>query len=215
MRNRHPYPLPADALADYCHPQPGHALYLPARYEREILAANGYLALRAHRGAWIDSEFRPASPDFLARFNRLPWHKWPEIAASTTWRALDDERAMIFERAPHGLWLAGKLAPSPIWEVNQIRVRLSLLQAVAMLPRAEVFTGPTRATGPLWFRFSGGYGCIAHDERLTLHSRALFAPARDCFTGAVTYHGPGIPGNFAAPPPPELPLEGWPPAEAD
>ena len=205
MRHAHRYPLSADVLPAYCHPAENHPLHHPARLGREILAGNGYIALRIHRGGWIDSEFSEAGPAFLARFEKLPWHRF-SAAVDGPWRALDEQRGKIFDKAPIGLWLAGKCAPSPVWSVNEIPVRLSHIQAIAMLPRCEISVARAWETDPLWFRFSGGHGCIARDPRLTITSGNLFAPARDPLTdermehrrAAIRWPQPGV--NW---PPPE------------
>lgn len=180
MRHAYPYPLPEHALADFCHPADWHLLHKPRRWDRCLVAANGYLAIKANRGAWIEEEFPPASAEFIGRIGKLPWDRFP---CGDEWRALDNQRGVVFRYARCGLWLNGKLGPSPVWAVNEIRVRLSLLQQVAMLPRCEVFTGRQDMHDPLFFRFSGGTGMIARDPKLTLHSFELFGPERDCFTG--------------------------------
>jgi hypothetical protein len=173
MKQSYPYPLPAHALEDYCHPLAGSGLEAPRRWEGEVVAANGYVALRAARGCWLDEDYAPADAEFAARLGKIPWQAYP---GGEAWQALDLQRGEIFRYAPHGLWLKGRLAPSPVWQVCGIRVRLSLLQIIARLPRCEVHGGPQNRTEPLWFRFSGGRGCIAQDARLVMHSRELYLP---------------------------------------
>lgn len=207
MKQSHPYPLPLHALDDFRHPAEWHLFHHSRLHAGEVLAGNGYVALRATKGAWLDSDHQPATAEYLGRFSKLPWARWGQLVDD--WRPLDAHRGRIFERAQHGLWLDGRLAPSPVWAVNEIRVRLSLLQVVARLPRAEVYCGSWNADDPLWFRFSGGIGLIARDARLTMHSFEIYGPARDSWNGerlrpqkqaAVRFRGAGSMAN-------------WPPAE--
>lgn len=187
MRNAHPYPLPAHAIDDYRHPADWHGLHHARRHGGEILAGNGYIAIRARKGAWLDEEFQPATAEFLSRFGKLPWACFEALA--DCWRPLDSQRGRIFERGQLGLWIESRqgirLSPTPVWLVNRGRFRLSLIQRVAMLPRAEVFTGHADPSAPLFFRFSGGIGMIAHDRRLDSHSAELFPPARDLWSGEI------------------------------
>jgi len=182
MRDSWPYPLPQSALKEFCHPLESHDFANPARHEGEIIAGNGYLCLRAHRGAWLDSEIEPASPDFLERISKIPWTRFSGIQ-DAAWRSIGDVRGTLFERGTIAPWLAGKMAPTPIWLVDEIPVRLSLLQLISRLPRCEVSTGQTDSEDPLFFRFSGGRGAIARDARLKLASYRIFQPSRDIFTG--------------------------------
>ena len=95
---------------------------------------------------------------------------------------------------------------SPVWLVNDKRVRLSLLQLVARLPRAEVFTGRQDADDPVWVRFSGGRVALAMDKRLTMFSREIFQPYRDGWTGERVER----PGKFLGV---KSHLKDWPPAD--
>jgi hypothetical protein len=166
----------------FCHPAEWHDFAKPARHEGEIIAGNGYLCLRAHRGGWIDHEIPPALPDFLERIRKIPWSRFDSIK-DASWRSLGDVRAQLFDRAPIAPWNGHRMAPTPIWLVDEIPVRLSLLQLISRLPRCEVATGLTNSCDPLFFRFSGGRGAIARDPKLCLASFQIFAPQRDIFTG--------------------------------
>lgn len=204
MNHAYPYPLPEHALADFCHPQDWHLLHKPRRWDGCLVAANGYLAIKANRGAWIEEEFPLATAEFIGRIGKLPWARFP---MDDTWRPLDNQRGVVFRYARHGLWLHGRLAPSPVWAVNEVRVRLSLLQQVAMLPRCEVFTGKQDIEDPLWFRFSGGMGIIARDPNLTMHSFELFGPERDLWSGERVKRSYSPRPTFAQP------GRNWPPVD--
>lgn len=209
MKESFPYPLPEYALGEFCSPVAGSVFDAPARVGSEIVAANGFLAIRAHRGGWIDSEFAEARPEFVTRFGKLPWGRWDGLGDD--WRTLD--RQTMMRRGEIGLWLKGKPAPSPVWRVGNVQVRLSMLQLIARLPRAEVQWTGDRDT-PLFFRFSGGRGMVARDERLALWSYALFQPTVDPLTGDVVKSASGAKPNFGTPPPPEPALDDWPPVDA-
>lgn len=199
-----PYPLPEHALAEFCHPAEDHPLHLPRRWDGCLVAANGYLAIKANRGAWIEEEHPVANGRFVMRMSKLPWARFP---MGEDWRPVDSQRGTIFRHGRHGLWLKGRLAPSPVWMVNELRVRLGLLQLVALLPRVEVFTGRQDIIDPLWFRFSGGTGCIARDPKLTMHSFELFGPERDLFTGERVKQRNAPKPSFP------MPSGTWPPAD--
>lgn len=183
MTTAYPYPLPAYALTEFCHPGEWHLFHHPRRHDREILAGNGYIALRCHRGAWLDSEYQPASAEFLSRWGKLPWSRWDELSKANTWGRLDDQRGRIFQTARIGVWLHERPNASPVWSVNEVLVRLSMLQAVATLPRVEIYTGRLFDSDPLWFRFSGGCGALARDKRLTFARTKIFEPRRSVLDG--------------------------------
>lgn len=163
MKDSFPYPVPRDAVEMFCHPADASGLSRAMRYDREILAANGYVAIRVERGGWLDREFPAASAEFLGRIGKLPWAAFPRECKK--WQSLDMLAGKMGLRGGIGLWLNGRLAPTPIWLVGAVKVRLSILQLVARLPRAEVNWTDSR-TSPLWFRFSGGMGAIAADPAL-------------------------------------------------
>lgn len=185
MRNAYPYPLPLHALQDFAHPDPQHQLGEPVLQHGQAYAGNGFIAIRAHKGAWLDCHIRPASPEIFARFMKLPWADIERRAKETTWKAADDQRGTIYQRARIKPWLGAQLAPSPIWAVNETPVRLSLLQMAAMLPRCEFFTG-TGAQAGLYFRFSGGLGIIPRDRSTAPITRNLFTPNRNTWSGERT-----------------------------
>jgi hypothetical protein len=203
MRHAFPFPLPAAALDEFRHPADWHGLHRVLRHEREVLVGNGYVAVRCTKGAWIDSDFPPASAEVLGRFGKLPWARFGKLTG--TWRDLDAQRGRIFHHGRLGLWLKGRLAPTPVWRINERLVRLSILQLVAMLPRVELFTGMQDLSEPVFFRFSGGQGIIALDKKLTIASAELFPPARDMWTGERLPERRGPKPSFALP--------GWPPVD--
>lgn len=200
----YPYPLPESALEDFCSPRPENVFGQACRHEGEIWAGNGYVAIRAARGRWIDAEFPEASPAFLERVMALPWDR-PLVGP---WRALEDAREPILRRGSLALWAGHRLAPSPIWRVGASICRLALIRLIWRLPRCEVFLGPVDSAEPLFFRFSGGHGLIAHDPRLTLWSFHLWPPQTDCLSGEL------VPARGApAPTLRRFSLPNWPPAD--
>lgn len=208
-KNDFGYPLPEYALADFCCAAAG-VLSRPMRHEGEIIAANGYVALRAYRGRWLDSDFPPASPEYMARINALPWERYQKLAADE-WRTLTDARAHLYRRGRMGLLRAGtaRLAPSPVWLVGHVLVRLTLLQLIDRLPRCEVWTGNGGPGQPLWFRFTGGRGAIAADARLRESSFSIFQPVFNEWTGAFEKSRPADHGRVRL----TMPGNQWPPPE--
>lgn len=185
MSSKTPFPNPLDeaTLAAFCHPCI-HALSRPALVGSEVIAANGYIALRAHRGRWLDSDFDAPSPEHHARIQRLNWDAFDSLDPGK-WDKLDDVRGQIYRTATISFWATnaenvptGRPSATPIWKVGKAApVRLSLLQLIARLPRCEVYTGPQTPTQPLYFRCTGARGIIAVDPRLEIHSWHLFAHA--------------------------------------
>lgn len=179
MKAYFPYPINAEALEEFTHPEQD-VFSRPRRHNGEMLAANGYVALRAHKGFWNDQDYPEAGEAFLSRFNCIPWGYMDRLQPDK-WRELDPVRGTIYRYHPIKLWKfdregrpSGHRNASPVWRVGGCLVRLSALQLVAKLPRVEVYTGSTDARRPLWFRFNGGVGAIAYDRRLMFHSFELF-----------------------------------------
>lgn len=179
MKNAFPYPLPLHALQEFCHPYEYHQLAKPVMIAGQVYACNGYIALRAYRGAWLDSDFQLADESQFARLNSLPWALFDHITTRPDWRLADEQRGIIFKRGRIGVWFpSGALNACPIWRVNEIPVRLSLLQLAAMLPRCEFYTGK-QYDRPVAFRFSGGVGFIAsHRDHQARIARSIFNPRR-------------------------------------
>lgn len=200
-RKSHPYPLPAHALETFRRPHPAHALHGIHRHDGELLVGNGYVAVRAHRGLWMPSEYPEAAGEFLERFGALPW----ERPLAGPWRALDEASAALWRRGEIGMWDGDRLAASPVWLVVDTLVRLSVLQLVARLPRAEVLVGNADREDPMFFRFAGGRGIIARDRRLTQWSFHLWPPRHDCLTGERL--------ERETRPKPCFSLPGWPPPD--
>lgn len=193
MKDGWPYPLPQAALAEFCHPGAWHVFAAPARGDSEIMACNGYLALRAHRGAWLDREIPAASADFMERFGKIPWGRYVKIR-DEAWRPLGELRAKLEFHGRIEPWLKGRPAPSPVWRVDEFRVRLAWLQLIARLPRCEVATGQATDDCPLFFRFSGGRGAILPDSRMGTPAFTIFEAGKDIFTGErqERRQGPGM-----------------------
>lgn len=175
-----PYPLPLHALDEFRHPAEASVFHRPAFHAGETLVGNGHIALRIRKGHWFDEDHAPASPEFLERFDRLGWDFSPVDGGK--WHLLDSVRGTLFRHAGIGFWLNGKPAPTPlVWIGDRLRVRLSLLQLVSRLPRAEVCAQPHA----LLIRFSGGMGIAPRDKRLDQCGTAfsLFAPERCPYDG--------------------------------
>lgn len=163
MKKGYSYPLPEEALAEFCHPERSHIFGAPARMGREVVAANGYVVLRASRGRWIDADYPEAHSEFVKRVEALPWVHM-EATAESKWVDLERVKTKICARPRLGMWSGTRVGASPVWLVGDVLCRLSVLQLVALLPRVQV-AWSDRAL-PLWFRFSGGVGAIAVDWRL-------------------------------------------------
>lgn len=208
MRKGFPYPLPVEALKEFCHPVEGHIMARPMRRGGEILAGNGYMAIIARRGNWIDAEFPEAAPEFLARLEKLRWGRLFEVMAkSEAWDALDRLRGTLGRHGPLEVWNSGKIHACPIWRVRDSLVRLSMLQLVARLPRAEVYTGPQALPEDgMMFRFSGGCGIVARDARLTHGTFEIFQPVADVLNAGQTMERQR--GGQVS-----FPLKNWPPVD--
>lgn len=205
MRERFSYPLRLHVLDEFRHPEDWHGLHHARRHADEVLAGNGYVAIRVRKGMWLESDHEAASAEFLARWGKLPWKRFD--GHQDEWRAFDSATGRLFAKGQIGFWLRDKPAPTPIWLVNEtLYVRLSLLQLVARLPRCECYTGPQSRGEPLFFRFSGGIGMIAPDARLTHASAELFGAERDLWTGERHQRRPQFQGV-------ESHLKNWPPAD--
>jgi hypothetical protein len=223
-----PNPLTEDVLGAFCHPIPTHALARPVRIGAEIIAGNGYVCLRAHRGRWFDEEFPEATAEQQARIEALFWGKFDTLDPQC-WEALDDVRGELYRHSPIAIWAidkhgpTGKPSPTPIWKSGTCApVRLSLLQLIARLPRCEVFTGSQDPSHPLFFRCTGARGIIAADPRLTTTSWKIFQPRFDQMDNCLVHQrkkdptpwiqktlkpgdrqtwSPTLPGNTPWPPP--------------
>lgn len=183
MTTPFPYPLPLDALRAFTHRRPDHPLHNVWRYGDGLAACNGWAAIRCNRGMWLDKDHPEATGETLRRLDALPWKHHSTLPATLGWIPLDDHRGRIMSR-PLSLWQdkESKLSPSPIWLIAaSARVRLSLLQLVARLPRAEIHP-PGSPSSPMAFRFSGGTGFLAPMPE-ALFSYHLCLPRRDPLSG--------------------------------
>lgn len=205
MMERFSYPMRMHVLDEFRHPAEWHGLHHARRHGDEVLAGNGYVAIRVKRGMWLESDHAPASAEFLSRWGKLPWKRFE--ALENDWRATDSQSGKLFAKAEIGFWMDERPAPSPVWRVNEATlVRLSLLQLVARLPRCEIYTGRQNMNEGVFLRFSGGIGIIAADPRLTLASAEFFPPRRDLWTEARLDKQPVFQGV-------ESHLKNWPPAD--
>jgi hypothetical protein len=210
-----PYPVQAAHLEAFTHPAEASAWHRIRSWDGGLILGNGWLALRVHRGAFDLADYPAASAEFLSRWGKIPWTRWGTLAASTAWRATHDVAGEVFKR-PFEMWLdsTGTRAPSPTWSVASIPVPANLFQALARLPRCEVFTGAVDPTDPLWFRFSGGCGALARARAVaaTGISRSFFQPRRCSLTGDTLRDAPTPPPAAARPASTPLGrLPGWPP----
>lgn len=178
MKTPFRFPLLAGDIATFCHPDPNHDLHEPHILDGALVAANGYIAVRADRGRWMASDFTPPTKAFTDRISPLAWGAFPPDSAE--WRAIDDVRGQLFRFAPIGMWIERnhRIAPSPVWQVGgQHLIRLSHLQALSRLPRCEVHAGSQSHGTPCYFRFNGGIAIVPPDPRLAVHSFSIFAPS--------------------------------------
>lgn len=211
------FPLLPGDLAEFSHPSNLSPLSAAHIIDGCLTTGNGYIAIKANRGRWMDSDFQPASQKFIDRFSTLPWNT--DIANSTEWRPLDAIRQELYRSAPISLWteqplVAGafKLSPSPVWKVgaNQL-IRLSFLQLLARLPRCEVWAGRSHPSEPIRFRFNAGVALVPRDHRLTLCSKQIFRPVYHSLTGERQDPSTRARPSFGPNPPPEPPMDNWPP----
>jgi len=165
------YPVPADALAYFVHPNPRHIFHIPLRHPEDgNLYAGSAVAIRFRPSRSIDpAEFLTPDDDALSRFMDLPWYRFtPAATQPKAWRCLDDHRGTIYGdpllpvhvRTTSGIQIDRvtknvRICGAPI-------VPLSILQLLARLPRIELYTAHCTLTGPVLFRFSGGEGIIPH-----------------------------------------------------
>jgi hypothetical protein len=183
----YPFPLPESALRDFCHPRKSDILSKPWRDGRNLFAANGHIALRASRGAWIDDEFDDIPQDVNERLQALPWSRLEDRLHDKNWKLLDNVANMLFRYPQRPLFYQsnGKtlVNPCPTWMLGNTLVKLSVIQMVARLPRAEAFIKHGQRNGPIYIRYSGGVGIIAGNPNLKEHSIQLYAPKYDPLGG--------------------------------
>jgi hypothetical protein len=203
-RKTFPYPLRLEDLGEFTHRAAGHELGRAFHKDGMAYAGNGYLAIRCHRGMWMASDFEPAKPEADERICSLPWHRFETFPQQ--WVELSTITGTIFRYAPVGVWdKRNRISPSPVWRIAEnYLVRLSLLQLIALLPKCEVFTGPTDRNAHMPFRFSGGIGFIAYDDRLTIASKEILNPQRCPLDGHVLDRSPRPTFKM---------FKDWPPAE--
>lgn len=162
-RHDFPHPLTTDVPANFCHPtRPG--LTQPFHHDGNVYAGNGYIAIRCYQGLWLPNDFPSAAADTLARFQALPWEKFAGF--TTALKSLHDLKPQLYRFREYPLWDTSnqKPAKAPIVLLAETwLIRLSHLQIISRLPRAELLGG---IEGALAFRFAGGIGLIARDETI-------------------------------------------------
>ena len=210
------FPLRAGDIACFCHPDPANPLAAAHFIDGDLMAGNGYMAIRASRGLWLEADFTPAAFETMERLANLPWHNLPE-ASSPNWRDLDDIRGNLYQYGAINPWTdKHRPTPSPVWKVaSHNLVRLSHLQLLARLPKAQIYCGPLTVTSPTFVRFNGGSLIMPKDSRLQHYSREIFTPSYDLFTGERKERTAPFKTSYVPKPIPDQPIEDWPPAELD
>ena len=163
MRSYYPYPLTIHDLEDFCHPHPDHVFHRPLRWQDGLAACNGYMLIIANRGLWLESEHPEPAGEALERLQKITM---PEMASfpDDSWISLRDHTGTLFTRpGEHPAWTdQHRPAISPVWSIKTVfMAKLSWLQMIARLPRAELCLHCLRADAPLPFRFTGGRGLLA------------------------------------------------------
>jgi hypothetical protein len=215
MKTPFSFPLLAADLENFTHPAPQSPLSSLHILDGTVIAANGYIAIQALRGRWLDTDFTPAPYEARERLSNLPWHAFPPD--SPDWRLLADIRGDIYRNAPITIWKENHtLSPTPVWKVGAHQlIRLSFLQLIARLPKCEVYTGETTQSQPMFFRFNTGLLLVPVDKLLTISSRTIFPPTYHPLDGHRVTRSTRPPPSFVPAPPPEPPLDNWPPADPD
>lgn len=209
------FPITLSTIREFCHPDPSHDLHEPAMIAGTLHAGNSRIAIRSERGLWLPSDFPSTPPAVASRFAKLPWNGLP--AASPEWVPLDLHRGDIFARGKIRPWTEKlTISPSPVWQVAQSSlIRLSHLQLLAMLPGAEIYAGPAALHAPIYVRFSGGgISIVPRDPRLKDHSRSFLKPQFHPLKKSERIARSSTPSpSWGQPPPPEPPLDNWPPID--
>lgn len=179
------FPVPADDWMLYTHPDPLHDFAFPAILDGSLIVSNGWLAIRAER---FQIAAQPdASPAMAKRFRAIEFPQdsphWNE--ESRKLRPLDDVIPTLFRFGPRHVWEKGMLKWHPrvkpaIRIGTGAVVPLAMLQAVSMLPRAEIAT-VNDARRPVPFRFNGGIGVmhnfLDHHKDEPAPSVSIFMPS--------------------------------------
>lgn len=208
------FPLRAGDIALFCHPDPSNVLSAPYYIDGDLSAGNGYLAIKATRGLWMESDYIPAPQEAVDRISNLPWHSIPD-KDHPEWRRLDDVSGTIYHRATIQPWNdKHRVTPSPVWKVGgEHNIRLSHLQLIARLPNARIYCGHATRSEPAYVLFNGGSVIIPRDKRLEVHSWEIFAPSYHCLTGDLLRPSAGVKPSYVPKPVPEQPVDDWPPAD--
>jgi hypothetical protein len=209
------FPIRAGDISLFCHPDPSTGLDKPHFVDGDLCAGNGFIAIRARRGLWLESDFEKPDPSFLNRLGNLPWHLTPD-PQDPEWRSLDDIRGQIYRNAPIALWNdQGRRHPSPIWRVAQSQfIRLSHLQLIARLPGAKIYAGDLIRLQPIYITFVGGTVILPYDQAIPQDwSFDIFKPTYHLIDGTRDKRTNRVAPCFVPPPKPEPAIDGWPPAE--
>jgi len=209
------FPISAGDISLFCHPSPDSGLDRPHYLDGDLHAGNGFIAIRARRGLWMESDFDKAPYEFMERLSNLPWNGFPD-SKSPEWRSLDDIRGTIYKYATVSLWNdQGKRQPSPIWRIGGAQyIRLSHLQLIARLPGAKVYAGPLTKTSPIYITYNGGTVLLPLEMGICKGaSFDIFAPTFDRFDNTRQKLHTGPRPSFVPPPAPEPAIEDWPPID--
>lgn len=156
-------PLTIDDLRQFTHPRPDHVFHVPFLWQDGLAACNGHMLILASRGLWLEKEHPEPAGEALERLQKI---HIPDYTAppADSWVSLGDHSYDILRKpSPKPIWSDNhKLRYSPLWLIaGEFLARLSFLQIIARLPRAEICLHLIRAQSPLPFRYTGGRGLLA------------------------------------------------------
>lgn len=152
-----------------------------------LAACNGHLVILADRGLWLDNEHPQPSGKAHDRLSRIRFPNFPDIP-DDSWHPLSAFTHDLYRARTiiHPWTGSNTLSPSPLWMIaEKFPIRLSLLQLIGRLPKAEVSTHNAHHSMPLPFRCSGARGLVAPILGFTMgHSpiaKRILSPKVDPF----------------------------------
>ena len=154
------HPVPAEAVAFFCHPRAGHIYEKPAwGRDGALYASNGWLALRFFG---FPASMGTGPQTVVDRLGKLPWHS-ATYEDPKAWLMTDDCTLDLFRDGVFEMWrdAAGGYRVDPAVRINHgALVPAVSLQLISRLPRCEIYTKLDREM-PVPFRFRGGEGLLA------------------------------------------------------